>query len=279
MKKGIAVILALVLVLSCACLAEETFTFKHGYDYDYRPYSYIDDNGETAGFDIDVCKAVCEYLGWNYEGVPFSWDAKEAELNSGSCDCIWSGFTLNGREDDYVWSIPYSDNTQVVLTLANSGIATLADLAGKLVGVQTATSAMDLLKGDQADLAATFQDLLVYETYTLAITDLLAGAIDAVAIDVTTCNFNVANSDNPDQFLVLEEVLGTEQYAIGFRMGDEELRDQVNAALIALAKDGTLEKIAASKEEYADVLQYLSLTAENASEVEASLAAKAEAAE
>ena len=88
---------------------EGTFTFKHGFDLDYPPYSYIDDAGETSGFDVELAKAVCEYYGWEYQAVPFNWDAKDAELAAGSCDCIWSGFTMNGREDDYLWSIPYSD--------------------------------------------------------------------------------------------------------------------------------------------------------------------------
>ena len=273
MKKVLALAMALALVFSCmSCFAEETFTFKHGFDYDYPPYSYLNDEGEMGGFDIEVCQAVCAYWGWNYEAVPFAWDSKDAELGSGSCDCIWSGFTVNGREDDYTWSIPYSDNTQVILTLAGSGITTLADLAGKIVGVQTATSAFDLLLDGQAELAATFGGLVVSETYTMAITDLLAGAIDAIAIDITTCQFNISNNDHPEQFYVLEEVLGTEQYAAGFRIPDVELRDKVNEALIALAKDGTIEKIAASKPEYADILLYLSLNAETADELAASLA-------
>jgi len=253
------------------CFAEETYTFKHGFDYDYPPYSYLNDQGEMGGFDLEVCQAVCAYWGWNYEAVPFAWDSKDAELNSGSCDCIWSGFTVNGREDDYTWSVPYSDNTQVILTLADSGIKTLEDLAGKIIGVQTATSAYDMLMGDQAELAATFAEVVVSETYTMAITDLLAGAIDAIAIDITTCQFNIANNDNPEQFYVLEDVLGTEQYAAGFRVGDTELRDKVNEALIALAKDGTIEKIAASNPEYAEIEKYLTLTAANADAVAASL--------
>ena len=108
----------------------EGYEFKHGFDLDYRPYSFVDDNGENGGFDVEMAQAVCEYYGWTYTPVPFNWDAKDAELNAGSCDCIWSGFTINGREDDYLWSEPYSDNTQKIMVKADSGITTLADLAG-----------------------------------------------------------------------------------------------------------------------------------------------------
>lgn len=169
------------------------YTFKHGFDLDYPPYSYLKDDGSVGGFDVELCQAVCAYLGWGYEAVPFNWDAKDMELNAGSCDCIWSGFTKEGREDDYTWGITYSNNTQGIMVASDSGIKTLADLSGKIVGVQTATSAADMLEDSQADLAATFADLKIYETYTIAYNDLKAGAIDAIAIDMTAGSFLIAN--------------------------------------------------------------------------------------
>ena len=233
----------------------EGFVFKHGFDLDYRPYSFVDDNGENGGFDVEMAQAVCDFYGWEYQAVPFNWDAKDAELNAGSCDCIWSGFTINGREDDYLWSEPYSDNTQKIMVKKDSGIATLADLAGKKVGVQTATSAYDLLNDEegQKELADTFADLNVYDTYTIAITDLNAGAIDAVAVDVTRAQEAMANDEN---LVCLEENLGSEQYGIGFRKDDQELCDLVNVALEALAQDGTVAKIAAN---YPEIEEYITL--------------------
>ena len=172
---------------------DSSYTFKHGFDLDYPPYSYLQDDGSVGGFDVELCQAVCEYLGWGYEPVPFNWDAKDMELNAGSCDCIWSGFTKEGREDMYTWGITYSNNTQGILVAADSGIKTLADLEGKIVGVQTATSAYDMLEDSQKELADTFSELKVYETYTVAFNDLKAGAIDAIAIDMTAGTFLVAN--------------------------------------------------------------------------------------
>ena len=238
-----------------AAAAEGEFVFKHGFDLDYPPYSFIDDKGEVGGFDVEMAQAVCDYYGWKYEAVPFNWDAKDAELNAGSCDCIWSGFTMNGREDDYLWSKPYSDNTQMIMVNKNSGIETLADLEGKAVGVQTSTSAYDLLNDEegQAELAKTFGSLEVYETYTIAFNDLKAGAIDAIAIDVTSGNY-LMNGEADYKFL--DEVLGSEQYAIGFRKNDTELCDKINAALDALAADGTYDKIG---EKYPDIKDFLCL--------------------
>ena len=235
--------------------SEGTFVFKHGFDLDYPPYSYIGDDGTTGGFDVEMAQAVCDYYGWEYEAVPFNWDAKDAELNAGSCDCIWSGFTVNGREDDYLWSKAYSDNTQLIMVKEDSGIETLADLAGKAVGVQTSTSAYDLLNDEegQAELCKTFGSLEVYETYTIAFNDLKAGAIDAIAIDVTSGNYLMSGETG---YKFLDEELGSEQYAIGFRKGDTELCDKINAALDALVADGTYDAIG---KKYPEIYDYLCL--------------------
>ena len=256
MKKLFLMMLTLTMVVVLfASVSAEDFVFKHGFDLDYPPYSYIDDDGETNGFDVEMAKAVCDYYGWGYEPVPFNWDAKDLELNAGSCDCIWSGFTMNGREDDYLWSIPYSDNTQMIMVKKDSGIETLADLAGKIVGVQTATSAYDLLNNEegQAELCKTFKSLEVYETYTIAFNDLKAGAVDALAIDVTSGNFLMSGETD---YKFLDEVLGSEQYGIGFRKEDTELCEKVNAALMALVEDGTYDKIG---QKYPDIYEFLTL--------------------
>jgi polar amino acid transport system substrate-binding protein len=259
MKRFFYTLLVLVLIFSLAACgaapAADKFVFKHGYDKDYPPYSFIQEDGTDGGFDVELAKAVCEKLGWEYQGVPFNWDAKDLELNSGACDCIWSGFTINGREDDYLWTKPYSDNTQKVLVPKDSEIKTLADLAGKQVAVQGATSAYDMLtkaeEGELKDLKDSFAGLSTYETYTAAIADMNAGAIDAVVIDVTQGNFQI--SKNPD-LVFLDEDLATEQYGIGFRLGDTELRDSVEKAIAELKKDGTFEAIG---KKYPDIYDYL----------------------
>ena len=234
-------------------------TFKHGFDKDFPPYSYIDGNGNTTGFDVELAQAVCELKGWEYQAVPVNWDAKDAELNSGSCDCIWSGFTKSpAREDSYCWSEPYSINTQMIMVKEDSDIKTLADLAGKKVGVQTGTSAYDMLEtaeeeGGAKELADTFASVEVFDTYTIAVTDLQAGAIDAVAIDVTTGDFQMSKQAG---LVYLDEELGDEVYALGFRKDDTQLRDDVDAARKALAEDGTMDQIG---QKYTDIYENLSM--------------------
>ena len=239
--------------------AEESFTFKHGYDKDFPPYSYIGDDGQTTGFDVELAQAVCELNGWGYEGVPINWDAKEAELESGSIDCIWSGFTKSpDREPKFAWSDPYSVNTIKIMVLEGSDIKSTADRAGKKVGVQGSTSAQEMLEtpnaeGGAEDLMNTFAAFEKYDTYTVAVNDLKAGAIDAIAIDVTTGDYQMTKVEG---LAYLDEDVCQEVYAIGFRTDDTDLRDQVNAALKTLAENGKMDEIG---QKYPEIYENLSM--------------------
>ena len=235
----------------------DAFTFVMGIDPEYPPFSYLGDDGEYAGFDVETCKAACEKLGWEFKVFEVNWDQKLIQLDAGECDCVWAGMTLlpSMKEAGYVLSDPYFDNSQVMMVKEGSDIKTLADLAGKVVGVQMSTSADDMLNDGQAALTATFKELKTYETYTIAFADLKAGGCDAIAIDVTTGNFQMEN--NPDfPCVYLEEMLGNEQYGVGLRKGETEMAAQISNALKALAADGTVAKIAAN---YPEIEQYISI--------------------
>lgn len=237
----------------------EGFVFKHGFDKDFPPYSYIGDDGETTGFDVELAQAVCELNGWEYEGVPINWDAKDAELNSGSIDCIWSGFTKSpDREEKFSWSEPYSINTIKIMVLEGSEIKSAADLADRKVGVQGSTSAEEMLKtpdeeGGALTLAETFAETLSYDTYTTAINDLKAGAIDAIAIDVTTGDYQMTKIEG---LAYLDDDICEEVYAIGFRTDDTELRDIVNDSLKTLAENGKMDEIG---QKYPEIYENLSM--------------------
>ena len=230
-------------------------TFTVGFDAEYPPYGFMDESGEYTGFDLELAQAVCDLEGWELVKKPINWDSKDMELNSGSIDCIWNGFTMNGREDDYTFSVPYVDNSQVIVVAADSGIAALADLAGKTVGVQAASAALDLLsseeEGGQKALSDTFGSLNQFADYNTAFTELQAGALDALAIDIGVAKYQLKSRG--EGFVMLEETLNTEQYAVGFRKGDQELCDTINADLQKLANDGTVAELA-EKYEIADMV-------------------------
>lgn len=217
-------------------------TFTVGFDAEFPPYGYMDENGDYTGFDLDLAQEVCDRNGWELVKQPIDWDSKDMELSSGSIDCIWNGFTMNGREDAYTWSVPYVDNSQVFVVKADAGISTQADLAGKIVGVQKDSSALAALEGDAADLAATFAEMNQYADYNTGFMDLEAGAIDALAVDIGVANYQIASRG--DGYVIMDEKLATEQYGIGFLLGNEELKDQVEKTLLEMADDGTFAKIA-----------------------------------
>lgn len=217
-------------------------TFTVGFDAEFPPYGYMDENGEYTGFDLELAEEVCNRNGWTLVKQPIDWDAKDMELSSGSIDCIWNGFTMNGREDQYTFSVPYVDNSQVFVVKADSGITAPTDLAGKTVGVQKDSSALAALEGDAAELAGTFAGLNQYADYNTGFLDLEAGAIDAIAVDIGVADYQLESRG--DAYVILEEKLATEQYGIGFKLGNTELKDKVEKTLLEMADDGKFMEIA-----------------------------------
>ena len=210
-----------------------------GFDQDFPPMGFVGDNGEYTGFDLDLAKEVASRLGLEYKAQPIAWDSKDMELESGNIDCIWNGFTITGREDDYTWTTPYMANKQVFVVANDSDIKSQADLAGKVVEVQADSSAEAALKENQ-DLANTFGQLLTTPDYNTAFMDLEQGAVDAVAMDVIVAGYQIKQR-NAD-FKILDDSLSEEEYGVGFKKGNTELRDKVQEALEEMAADGTLAK-------------------------------------
>ena len=225
--------------------AEKTFTV--GFDAEFPPYGFKD--GDTyKGFDLDLAREVCKRQGWKFVAKPIDWDAKDAELNSGSIDCIWNGFTMQGRENDYTWTPPYIDNSQVVIVAADSTVAKLADLAGKVVAVQTDTPVQKALQGESEDnaeaaaLGKTFKQILVSATYNQAVMELESGAVDAVALDVGVAKQKMA--DKAGKFKMLDEIVMTETYGIGFKKGNTALAETVWTTYKAMLAEGVVDELA-----------------------------------
>ncbi len=228
---------------------EEMTSLTVGFDAEYPPYGYKDDNGEYAGYDLDLAQEVCDRLGWELIKQPINWDAKDMELNSGTIDCIWNGFTMNGREDSYTFSVPYVDNSIVYIVMNDSEIQSPADLAGKVVTTQADSSALAALESEEnAELTGSFAELQQVADYNTAFLNLESGAVDCIAVDIGVAQYQLASRG--DTFRMLEEALSTEQYAIGFKLGNEALRDKVQETLFEMYKDGTFEEITANYADY-----------------------------
>ena len=226
-------------------LGKKTFTV--GFDAEFPPYGYQDDNGEYVGFDLSLAEEVCKRNGWELVKKPIDWDSKDLELDSEIIDCIWNGFTINGREDAYTWTTAYVDNSQVFVVAADSGITNKEGLAGKTVAVQADSSALAALTDEEDNeenlaLAATFADLMEVPDYNTAFMNLESGAVDAIAMDVGVARYQLESRG--DSYVILDEVLAAEEYGVGFKLGNTELRDAVQNTLNEMADDGTFMKIA-----------------------------------
>ena len=246
MKKIVLAIAAAAALVGCS--QRSTLTdgkFIVGFDADFPPYGFKD-GSEYKGFDLDLARALCAKKGWTFVANPINWDAKDMELNSGAIDCIWNGFTMQGREQGYTWTSPYIDNSQVVLVKKGSPIRALKDLAGKTVGVQVDTPVQKALSKDgekYEPLGKSFKSLVVVPNYNQAVNELNAGAVDAVAMDVGVAKRKL--KDLPGKFEVLGEIIMTETYGVGFKLGNVALKDLVEAGIRELAADGTMLKLAA----------------------------------
>ena len=211
-----------------------------GFDQDFPPMGFVGDDGEYPGFDLELAQEVAKRLGLEYKAQPIAWDSKDMELESGNIDCIWNGFTMTGREDDYTWTEPYMANQQVFVVANDSDINSQADLAGKIVEVQADSSAEAALK-EAPELTATFKELLTTADYNTAFMDLEQGAVDAIAMDVIVAGYQIQQR-NAD-FKILDDSLSEEEYGVGFKKGNTELRDKVQSTLEEMAEDGTLQEV------------------------------------
>lgn len=233
--------------------AGERTTFTVGFDAEYPPYGYMAEDGSYVGFDLDLAQEVCDRNGWELVKQPVDWNSKDMELNSGSIDCIWNGFTMTGREDKYTFSDPYVDNSIVFVVLSDSDIQTKDDLAGKVVVTQADSSALAALTSEEDNeenlaLAASFASLEQVADYNTAFMELESGVVDAIAVDIGVAQYQLTSRG--DTFRKLDEPLSTEQYAIGFKLGNTELRDQVQATLDEMVVDGTFDEIVANYTDY-----------------------------
>lgn len=216
-------------------------TLTVGFDQAYPPYGFVGDDGQFTGFDLDLAAEVCKRNNWEVKDEPIEWDAKDTLLNSGAITCIWNGFTMEGRKNDYTFSAPYMLNGQVVVVKKDSGINSLADLAGKTVITQTDSAAQEVLEGDKANVAATFATLDTIGDYNTAFMQLESGAVDAVACDLSISQYQI--SAKPDAFKQLDEALSTEHYAVGFKKGSQALADKVTETLKAMDADGFVKQL------------------------------------
>jgi len=211
-----------------------------GFDADFPPMGFRDTDGKFTGFDLDLAEEVAKRLNVEIVKQDIIWDNKDNELEAGTIDMIWNGFTISeARKTEYEWTRPYMNNKQVVVVEKDSAYQTLADLAGKKVAIQGGSTAVDAVAANPA-----FKDsitLVEVKDNLKALMELQTGATEAVAMDLIVADYTMTK--NPDKYRILDEVLLTEVYGVGFLKGNTDLRDVVQACLDAMYTDGTFKTI------------------------------------
>ena len=243
MKKKIAALLAMamtvaLLVTGCGKEKEEN-TFTVGFDQEFPPMGFVGDDGEFTGFDLDLAKETAKRLGYEIKLQPINWDSKDMELETGNIDCIWNGFTMSGREDDYTWTDAYMSNRQVFVVKKDSAIKSQSDMAGKNVEVQKDSSAQKALEA-AADFMKTV-NVTYTSDYNKGLMDLESGAVDVLIMDEIVASYYIEHENS--SFTILEDSLAAEEYGVGFLKGNTELRDKVQETLEEMVEDGTMAKI------------------------------------
>lgn len=229
--------------------ANDNFTFVVGYS-EFPPFGYDDNNGKLTGFDIDLAKEVAKRNNWTFKAQPIiDWGSKEVELNSNEISCIWSEFSIDGRENEYTWSDPYFNNSQAVVVKSGSGIDSIADLKGKVVEVESESSAFDAV-ANYGTLLESLGGIHQVEDYDTAFMDLESGACDAVILDSPSAEYRIAEKFADDGFKTLNESLAYEKYGVAFKKGNDGLKDQVQKTLDEMYNDGTVDKIAQKYSDY-----------------------------
>lgn len=213
-----------------------------GCDDTFAPMGFKKD-GELVGYDIDLAKAMSEKMGVEFRFQTIDWTMKESELNNGSIDLIWNGYSITDKRKKQVnFTTPYLENRQVIITLKDSDIKTKADLEGKKVAVQKDSSAYDAVTADEISKKLDGGEPTQYDTNNDCFMDLEAGRSDAIVADEVLAEYYISQQSE-NIYVILEDNFGSEQYGIGVRKSDEKLLEALNKAYDELTKEKVVEEI------------------------------------
>ena len=211
-----------------------------GLDDNFPPMGFRNEKNELVGFDISLAQEATRRMGIEAEFKPIDWSAKEAELNGKRVDMLWNGLTITEeRKKNIAFTKPYMENHQIIVVPKSSTIKTKAELAAKVIGIQDGSSAIDAVQRDP--IAASFKELKKFGDNVTALMDLSTGRLDAVVLDEVVGRYYTAK--RPDDYAVLEDNFGTEEYGVGLRKDDSELLAGLQKAMDEMKADGSAARI------------------------------------
>lgn len=216
-----------------------------GLDDTFAPMGFKDDKGEIVGFDIDLAKEVAKRIGVEAVFKPSEWSGIVFELKSKNIDVVWNGMTITeDRKKEINFSKPYMNNNQIIVTLSESALNNKADLNGKIVGLQLGSSSFNAVSADE--ISKSFKEIKKYDTNVEALMDLEAGRVEAVVLDEIVARYYIAQKEkdtNKDLFKVLDGDFGSEEYGVGIRQEDTDLKDEIDRVIDEMKKDGSYDAI------------------------------------
>lgn len=208
----------------------------------YPPYNYEDADGRPTGIDVDLATEAFSRMGYQAVFTCIDWEAKKELVESGEIDCIWGSFSIDGREDQYSWTTPYMYSRQVVAVRRDSGIYSLADLAGRKIAVQSTTKPEELFLEHQDPRIPEVDEVFSLQNRELIYPYLSKGYVDAIAAHETA--ILQCMSDYNLNYRILEEPLLTVGLGVAFAKNDDrKLEDELSRVFEAMRADGTLEEI------------------------------------
>ena len=217
-----------------------------GFDNTFVPMGFEEKNGNYAGFDIELAKYVSKKLGITVHFQPIDWDMKETELQNGTIDAIWNGYSATDeRREKVAFTVPYMQNTQILVVKKTSGIHSVEDMAGKVLGAQNGSSGMldfeehpevlkNRVKGGDADQ---------YQSVNEAIIDLKNNRIDALLIDRVYADYYLTTEGIADEYDTIPSGFESESFAVGVRPADKKLLEALNQAFKELYQEGIFQQI------------------------------------
>lgn len=212
-------------------------------DMPYEPFEFQNEDGETEGFDYDVVSAMGEQVGVEVEFVTTPFDGIIAALQAGNCDMIASAMTITEeRAEQVAFTEPYFDADQSLLVLVENEetYATLEDLAGKTIGVQSGTTGATYATENLPE-GATIKE---FSTGAEMFPALVSGEIDAALQDLPVNAYRATTA--PDEFVVTETFSTGEQYGFAVTQENTALLEALDAALATIREDGTYDEVYAT---------------------------------
>lgn len=216
-----------------------------GFDDTFAPFGFKNTDGEHVGFDLDLAEEILGRLEVEYTFQPIDWSMKETELNTGNIDMIWNGYSVTPQREEIVqFSTPYIKNRQVIIVKADSDIESKADFAGKFIATQEQSASYEAIMND-AEFAESIDggQPVTYPTFVEVFSDLDNGRVDGIVVDELLATYFLEQNGSSDDYRILEDNFGEEDYAVGFRKDDTAFVEEFNAVLEEIKEDKTFDDI------------------------------------